>query len=217
MQSMADPADFSAAMRTLCLTLTRIANDFRLLASGPSTGLDEIRLPVVQPGSSIMPGKVNPVLAEMLNMTSFHVQGCDLAVSLAAQAGQLELNVMMPIIAHNLFEMEHVLIGAITAFTEKCVRGLTANAEKAHGWLAKNAIVATALNPLIGYLSAAELVKDAMKRNLAIRDVAAERIERGALTHQDSDKPVTLAEIDALLGDLYKLTEGGLGGPAGGG
>jgi fumarate hydratase class II len=110
-----------------------------------------------------------------------------------------------------------VLIGAITAFTEKCVRGLTANAEKAHGWLAKNAIVATALNPLIGYLSAADLVKDAMKRNLAIRDVAAERIERGALTHQDSDKPVTLAEIDALLGDLHKLTEGGLGGPAGGG
>ena len=85
------------------------------------------------------------------------------------------------------------------------------------GSTAKNAIVATALNPLIGYLSAADLVKDAMRRNLAIRDVAAERIERGALTHQDSDKPVTLAEIDALLGDLHKLTEGGLGGPAGGG
>jgi fumarate hydratase class II len=150
-------------------------------------------------------------------MTSFHVQGCDLAVSLAAQAGQLELNVMMPIIAHNLFEMEHVLIGAIKAFTEKCVLGLTANAEKAHGWLAKNAIVATALNPLIGYLAAAELVKDAMKRNMTIRDAAAERIERGALTHQDSDKAVTLAEIDALLGDLHRLTEGGLGGPAGGG
>jgi fumarate hydratase, class II len=101
----------------------------------------------VQPGSSIMPGKVNPVLAEMLNMAMFHVQGCDLTVSLAAQAGQLELNVMMPIIAHNLFEMMQVMIGAINAFTEKCVRGLQANREKAEGWLAKNAIVVTALNP----------------------------------------------------------------------
>jgi len=217
MQSMADPADFSAAMRTLCITLTRIANDFRLLASGPSTGLDEIRLPVVQPGSSIMPGKVNPVLAEMLNMASFHVQGCDLTVSLAAQAGQLELNVMMPIIAHNLFEMMHVLIGAIDAFTEKCVKGLTVNREKASSWLARNAIVATALNPLIGYLAAADLVKDAMKRNATIREVAAERIERGELKHKDAGQPVTLQEIDALLGDMHKLTEGGLGGPAGGG
>ncbi|HMK09064.1 MAG TPA: aspartate ammonia-lyase, partial [Anaerolineales bacterium] len=105
MQSMADLADFSAALRTLAITLIRIANDFRLLASGPSTGLDEIRLPAVQPGSSIMPGKVNPVQAEMLNMAMFHVIGCDTTVALAAQAGQLELNVMMPVIAHNLFEM----------------------------------------------------------------------------------------------------------------
>jgi fumarate hydratase class II len=217
MQSMADPADFSGAMRTLCITLTRVANDFRLLSSGPSTGLDEIRLPAVQPGSSIMPGKVNPVLAEMLNMASFHVQGCDLTVSLAAQAGQLELNVMMPIIAHNLFEMMHVLIGAIDAFTEKCVKGLTVNREKANGWLARNAIVATALNPLIGYLAAADLVKDAMKRNATIREVAAERIERGELKQKDMGQPVTLQDIDALLGDMHKLTEGGLGGPGGGG
>jgi fumarate hydratase class II len=104
MQSMADVAQFSASLRTLAITLTRIANDFRLLASGPSTGLDELRIPPVQPGSSIMPGKVNPVMAEMLNMAMYHVQGCDLTVSLAAQAGQLELNVMMPIIAHNIFE-----------------------------------------------------------------------------------------------------------------
>jgi fumarate hydratase class II len=164
-----------------------------------------------------MPGKVNPVLAEMLNMTSFHVQGCDYTVALAAQAGQLELNVMMPIIAHNLFEMMHVLIGAITAFTQKCVVGLTANPEKATGWLARNAIVATALNPLIGYMPAAALVKDAMKRNATIREVAAEQIERGELKHKDTGTPVTLAEVDALLGDMHKLTEGGLGGPAGGG
>jgi fumarate hydratase, class II len=117
MQSMADAADFSASLRTLALTLIRIANDFRLLSSGPSTGLDEIRLPAVQPGSSIMPGKVNPVLAEMLDQAMFHVVGCDTTVALAAQAGQLELNVMMPVIAHNLFEMMQVMIGAMTAFT----------------------------------------------------------------------------------------------------
>jgi len=147
MQSMADAAHFSSTLRVLAVTLTRIANDFRLLASGPSTGLDELRLPPVQPGSSIMPGKVNPVLAEMLNMTMFHVQGDDLTISLAAQAGQLELNVMMPIIAHNLFESMQVIIGSLRAFTEKCVRGLKANREKAEGWLAKNAIIITALNP----------------------------------------------------------------------
>ncbi len=217
MQGQADAADFSASMRTLCVTLTRIANDFRLLSSGPSTGLDEIRLPAVQPGSSIMPGKVNPVLAEMLNMASFHVQGCDLTVALAAQAGQLELNVMMPIIAHNLFEMMHVLIGAINAFSEKCVAGLTANREKATGWLARNAIVATALNPLIGYMPAATLVKEAMKRNATIREVAAEQIARGELKHKDRGAAVTIDEMDALRGDMHTRTAGGRGGPAGGG
>ncbi|MBX7213709.1 MAG: aspartate ammonia-lyase [Thermoflexales bacterium] len=216
MQSMADAADFSAAMRTLCVTLTRVSNDIRLLSSGPTTGLDEIRLPAVQPGSSIMPGKVNPVMAEMLNMTCFHVQGNDHAVALAAQAGQLELNVMMPIIAHNLFEMMHVLIGAINAFTTKCVVGITAQREKASAWLGRNAIVVTALNPVIGYLAGAELVKEAMKRNATIREVAAARIEAGTLTKKDGS-PLTLADVDAVLGDLRKLTDGGLGGPAGGG
>ncbi len=217
MQSMADAADFSASLRTLAITLTRIANDIRLLSSGPTTGLDEIRLPAVQPGSSIMPGKVNPVLAEMTNMAMFHVQGCDHTVSLAAQAGQLELNVMMPVIAHNLFEAMQVMIGAVNAFADKCVKGIVAQREKAQGWLAKNAIVATALNPLIGYMAAAELVKEAMKRNMTIREVAAERIERGDLKLKDTDKPITLADVDAVLGDIRKLTEGGLGGPAGGG
>ena len=169
MQSMADAADFSASLRTLAITLTRIANDLRLLASGPSTGLDEIRLPAIQPGSSIMPGKVNPVQAEMLNMAMFHVQGCDHTVALAAQAGQLELNVMMPIIAHNLFEMMQVMIGAIRTFTEKCVYGIQVNSAKAEGWLARNAIVITALNPVIGYTAGAALVKEALARDLSIR------------------------------------------------
>jgi fumarate hydratase class II len=217
MQSMADAADFSAALKTLALTLTRIANDLRLLASGPTSGLDEIRLPAVQPGSSIMPGKINPVMAEMLNMLCYHVMGNDLTVSLATAAGQLELNVMMPIIAYNLFQTMDLFIHGIQAFTEKCIVGITANKEKAEAWLARNPIVATALNPLIGYLAAAELVKDSLKRNVSIRDVAAERIARGELKNKDTGAAVTLAEVDGVLGDLKRLTEGGLGGPVGGG
>jgi len=210
MQSLSDAADFSAAMRVAAMTLTRIANDIRLMSSGPSTGLDEISLPALQPGSSIMPGKINPVLAEMLNQAMFHVQGCDHTVALASQAGQLELNVMMPIIAHNIFEMMQVMIGAVRSFDEKCVQGITANRAKAEDWLSKNAIVATALNPLIGYLEAAELVKDAMKRSVSIRQVAAERIEDGDLKHKDEDRLITINEVDNTLGDLRRLTEGGI-------
>lgn len=217
MQSMADAADFSAAMRTLAITLTRIANDFRLLASGPSTGLDEIRLPAVQPGSSIMPGKVNPVMAEMLDMSMFHVQGCDLTISLAAQAGQLELNVMMPIIAHNLFEMMQVMIGAVKAFTDKCVRGLQANREKAEGWLEKNAIVVTALNPVIGYSAGAKLVKEALASGRTVRQLAVEKAAAGELRHRDEDRPVSPQEVEAALSDMRRLTEGGIFGGGGGG
>ncbi len=212
MQSMADAVDFSASLRTLAVTLTRIANDFRLLASGPSTGLNEFRLPAVQPGSSIMPGKVNPVMAEMLDMAMFHVQGCDLAVSLASQAGQLELNVMMPIIAHNLFEMMQVTIGAVNAFTERCVKGLQANQVQAEGWLAKNTIVVTALNPLIGYAAGAAMVKEALQKNLTIREVAVEKAAAGLLKHRDEDRPVSPEEVEAALKDLGRMTEGGIVG-----
>lgn len=218
MQSMADMADFSASLRTLALTLTRIANDLRLLSSGPATGLDEIRLPPVQPGSSIMPGKVNPVLAEMLNMAMYHVIGLDTAVALASQAGQLELNVMMPIIAHDLLEMMHVMIGAINAFTDKCVVGIKANRAKAEGWLARNTIVVTALNPIIGYLAGAALVKEALSRDLTVQEVALEKVREGALKHKDTGQPLTEEEIRAVFSDMRKLTEGGLfgGGGAGG-
>ena len=204
MQSMADAADFSAAMNTLAITLTRIANDFRLLASGPMTGLDEIRLPAVQPGSSIMPGKVNPVLAEMLNMACYQVMGDHFTVSLAASAGQLELNVMMPIIAYNLFQMQDILINAVDAFTTKCVVGITANREKVEHWLAKSAVLVTALNPVIGYLKAAEVSKEAMARNVPIRQVV---LEKGYLTAE---------QLDQIL-DVRAMTEGGIMGMAGGG
>jgi fumarate hydratase class II len=197
MQSLADAVDFSASMRTLAVTLDRVANDFRLLSSGPATGLDEIRLPAVQPGSSIMPGKVNPVLPEMLNMACFHVMGNDLTVMMAAQAGQLELNVMMPIIAHNLFEMMHVLIGAVRAFADKCVTGVQANRDKAAGWLAKNAILVTALNPVIGYLQGAEVAKDAMATNRTLKDVV---VEKGYLSAEEADRIL----------DARTMTEGGI-------
>ena len=217
MQSLADAADFSASLRNLAITLTRIANDFRLLSSGPSTGLDELRLPAVQPGSSIMPGKVNPVLAEMLNMAMYHVQGCDLTISLAAQAGQLELNVMMPILAHNLFESMQVTIGAVRAFTEKCVLGLQANRSKAESWLEKNAIVVTALNPLIGYAAGAILVKEALASDRTVGQVALEKAAAGELKHRDQDRPVTEQEVATALSDMRRLTEGGIfGGSAGG-
>ncbi len=212
MQSLADVADFSGTLRTFALTLIRIANDLRLLASGPSTGLDEIRLPAVQPGSSIMPGKVNPVMAEMLDQAMFHVIGCDTTVVLAVQAGQLELNVMMPIIAHNLFEMMQVMIGSVRAFTDKAVIGVTANREKAESWLSRNAIVVTALNPLIGYSQGAALVKEALSHDAPIRDVAVEKARTGQLKHRDEDRPVTAAEIEAALSDLRRLTEGGIVG-----
>jgi fumarate hydratase class II len=217
MQSLADVAEFSATMRTLALTLIRIANDFRLLASGPSTGLDEIRLPAVQPGSSIMPGKVNPVMAEMLDQAMFHIVGCDTTIAFAVQAGQLELNVMMPVIAHNLFEMMQVLIGAINAFTERAVRGLSANREKAEGWLARNAILVTALNPLIGYSQGAALVKDALSQGASIRDLAVQRARAGQLRHRDDDRAVTAEEIENALSDLRRLTEGGIVGVSAGG
>jgi fumarate hydratase, class II len=210
MQSMADVADFSGTLRTLAITMTRIANDFRLLASGPATGLDEIHLPAVQPGSSIMPGKVNPVMAEMMNMAMFQVQGCDHVIALAAQAGQLELNVMMPIIAHNVFEMMQIMINAVRAFTDRCVVGIAANQSKAEGWLARNAIIVTALNPLIGYSAGALLVKEATARGTTISELALEKARQGALIHIKTKRALEPEEISAALGDLRRLTEGGI-------
>ena len=212
MQSMADAVDFSSSIRVLAVTLIRIANDFRLLSSGPSTGFDEIHLPAVQPGSSIMPGKVNPVLAEMLDMAMFHVIGCDTAVMLASQAGQLELNVMMPVIAHNLFEEMQIMIGAVRGFTQKCAIGVKANRIKAEGWLSKNTIIVTALNPIIGYAAGASLVKEALSTNRTIQEVAEEKAGRGELHHRTGDRAVSVEEIQAALGDLRRLTEGGIAG-----
>jgi fumarate hydratase, class II len=197
MQSVQDAVHFSGAMRTLAQDITRIANDLRLLASGPATGLNEITMPAVQPGSSIMPGKVNPSIAEMVNQTMYHVMGNDFAVLMCGQAGQLELNVMMPIVGYNLFQMMDLLINSLTILRTKAIEGMTANREKAEGWLARNAILVTALNPVIGYQKGAEVAKEAMSSGRTIRDVV---LEKGYLSEED---------VDRLL-DARRMTEGGI-------
>ncbi len=205
MQSMQDAVFFSGAIRSTAQDLIRIANDIRLLASGPTTGLAELTCPPVQPGSSIMPGKVNPVMAEMLDMAMFHIMGCDLTIMMAGQAGQLELNVMMPIIAHNLFEAMHVMIGSVNAFTRFCVIGLIANRERAEGWLARNPILVTALNPIIGYLKGAEVAKKSLAEGRSIREIV---VELGYMTDADAAQAL----------DARSMTEGGIRqGVSGGG
>ncbi len=199
MQSHQDAVFFSGALRATAQDLIRIANDIRLLSSGPTTGLAEITCPTVQPGSSIMPGKVNPVMAEMLDMAMFHVLGNDFTILMAAQAGQLELNVMMPIIAHNLFEMEQVMIGAVNAFTDKCVVGLIVNRERAEGWLAKNPILVTALNPIIGYQKGAQVAKKSLADNKSIVDIV---VDLGYMSEDDARQAL----------DARRMTEGGIQG-----
>ncbi|MBI4341475.1 MAG: aspartate ammonia-lyase [Candidatus Omnitrophica bacterium] len=162
-QSMADFGRLSGSLRACALELIRIANDLRLMASGPNTGFGEIDLPVVQPGSSIMPGKVNPVMPEMVDMVGFQVLGHDATVAYAVQAGQLELNVMMPVIAYNLLQAMHLLARAAHVFAVKCVQGIAANRQRCD-WLAHRSLaLVTALNPHIGYLNAAKVAKESLR------------------------------------------------------
>src|SRR5687768_6022370 len=166
MQSMGDVAGFSAQLRVLALDLSKISSDLRLMASGPRTGLDEIRLPAVQPGSSIMPGKVNPSIPEMVNQVCFQVIGNDACVSVASEHGQLELNVMMPVIAYNVLLSMQILGNAARVLAQKTVRGIEANREQCEYWLERSAALATALAPQIGYARAAELSKQSVKENV---------------------------------------------------
>ncbi len=174
MQNLDAVVEATGALRVLATSLGKIADDLRLLSSGPSAGLAEIQLPAVQPGSSIMPGKVNPVLAEMLNMVCFHALGCDTAILFSAQAGQLELNVMMPVVAYNLLLEIEILTGGMNSFTDKCVGGITANAERCFYYAERSAALATALSPHIGYYRAAELAKKALETGRTIEDVVKE-------------------------------------------
>jgi fumarate hydratase, class II len=204
MQSMGDAAGFSAQLRVLALDLSKIASDLRLMASGPRTGLDEIRLPAVQPGSSIMPGKVNPSIPEMVNQVCFQVIGNDACVAAATEHGQLELNVMMPVIAHNVLFSMLIMRNSARVLTEKTIRGMEANAEQCEYWLERSAALATALAPQIGYARAAEISKQSVKENVLIRDL----VKR--------EKVLPPQEIDEVL-DLRKMTEIGVPGGKHGG
>jgi aspartate ammonia-lyase len=194
MQSMSPFVRLSGALRTLATDVIRIANDLRVLSSGPNTGLAEIKLPAVQPGSSIMPGKVNPVIAEMTDMVCFQVMGNDQTIAAAAQAGQLELNVMMPVISFNLSMSLHILTSALTALRERCVEQITADEERCRWYVEHSVSLVTALNPRIGYARAAEIAKRAMARRKTIRETIE---EEGLLSPE---------ELKTIM-DLRSMTE----------
>ncbi len=194
MQSLRPFVEVSASLRTLAVELTRIANDLRLLYSGPHTGLGEIRVPAVAPGSSIMPGKVNPSMLEMTNMVCYQVMGCDQAVAAAAQAGQLELNVMMPVVSFNLGFMIEILGNALGELTRRCLAGITAEAARCRDYAERSLGLVTAVSPRLGYALASELAREAEKRNLTIRQILEER--------GDLDP----AQVRKIL-DLEKLSE----------
>ena len=207
MQSMGDIATMSGAVRAFTLDLNRIANDIRLLASGPRTGLAEILLPAVQPGSSIMPGKVNPSIAEMVNQVCYQVIGLDTTVAMAAEAGQLELNVMMPVMTHNIVFALILLASASRVFDERCVRGIEADEAQCAHWLERSPALVTALAPKIGYAEAAKLAKEAIATGLTVKALV---MQKGLLAGK---------ELEEVL-DLRAMTElgvpGGTGIPSGG-
>ena len=175
MQSFDAVVEVCGAIRTLVTSLRKIADDLRLLTSGPRTGLAEIRLPAVQPGSSIMPGKVNPSMAEMVDMVCFHAMGNDATIVTAAQAGQLELNVMMPVIAYNFLQEIEILSNCMSAFRTRCIVGIKADKVVCKRFAERSSALATALTPKIGYHRAAELANEAQKKNLTIREIAGSR------------------------------------------
>jgi aspartate ammonia-lyase len=196
MQSMHDLLALSAAIRGLTLELTRISNDMRLLASGPRTGLGEILLPPVQPGSSIMPGKVNPVMFEMLNQVCYQVLGQDHAVALMTQAGQLELNVMMPALGSALFDAMDWLTNAMNAATRMNLKGLKVDRERCSYFIHASVGLATLLNTSIGYAAAAEVAKESEKTKRPVRDIVS---ERGLMKADDFDKLVLQAAVEGNI------------------
>ena len=187
----------SGAVKTVAVSMFKIANDLRWLGSGPTSGLAEIRLPDLQPGSSIMPGKVNPVIPEMVMQVAAQVVGNDATVTWAAANGNFELNVMMPVLAQNLLQSIELLAAAASGLCERCVTGITANEDRATELAERNVIVVTALNPHIGYDNGALVAKEALATGRSVREVV---LERGFLSED---------ELDALL-DLRRMTEGGV-------
>ena len=184
-QSMGDVLAYSGAMRRLAVELAKVASDLRLLSMGPRAGLGEIALPAVQPGSSIMPGKVNPSVPEMVNQVCFQVVGCDATVCTAAEAGQLELNVMMPVIAWNAIHSSTILRNAMQALRTRCVEGIVADGERCRELLDRSTAVATALSPYIGYAKTAEIAKASVKTGRPIRELV---IESGLMEARQLDR-----------------------------
>jgi aspartate ammonia-lyase len=197
---MGDVVTYSAAMRRLAVELGKIASDLRLLSMGPRAGISEIRLPAVQPGSSIMPGKVNPSVPEMVNQVCYQVFGCDVTVSVASEAGQLELNVMMPVIAWNALHAQKIISNAMTVLRERTVMGLEADVVRARELMDRSTAVATALSPYIGYAATADIAKAAVANGKSIRELV---LERGLLKAD---------ELDRIL-SAEAMTQPGIPGP----
>jgi aspartate ammonia-lyase len=198
-QSMGDVLAYSSAMRRLAVEISKIASDFRLLSMGPRAGLSEIALPAVQPGSSIMPGKVNPSVPEMVNQVCFQVMGCDATIAIACEAGQLELNVMMPVIAWNALHASTILRESTKVFRLRCTDGITANDARARELLDRSTAAATALSPYIGYAATAEIAKESVKTGKSIRDLVLER------------KLLDASRLDEIL-SVDAMTRGGIVG-----
>ena len=196
MQSMAPFVNVSGALRNLAQDLVKISHDLRLMDSGPKTGLKEIQLPPVQPGSSIMPGKYNPVMAEMTSMVCFQVMGYDSAIALASLAGQLELNVMMPLIAYNLIHSIEILGNTIAALTERCIQGITANQERCLAYAEGSLALVTALNPHIGYLNAAAVAKESLETGKSLRQIV---LERGLISEAQLAQVLNLEQMSTIL------------------
>lgn len=195
MQSMAPFVNVSGALRNLAQDCVKISHDLRLMDSGPKTGFKEIQLPPVQPGSSIMPGKYNPVMAEMTAMVCFQVMGYDNAISLAAQAGQLELNVMMPLIAYNLIHSIEILGNTIAALTVRCIQGITANSDRCLAYAEGSLALVTALNPHIGYLNAAAVAKESLETGKSLRQIV---LERGLMSAEELAQVLNLEQMSAM-------------------
>ena len=202
-QSMGDVVAYSGAMRRLAVELGKIASDLRLLSMGPRAGLAEITLPAVQPGSSIMPGKVNPSIPEMVNQVCYQVVGCDTTVAVAAEAGQLELNVMMPVIAWNALHASTILRNSMSSLRVRCVDGIAADRARARELLDRSTATATALSPYIGYAATAEIAKESVKSGRPIRDLV---LERGLLDAK---------QLDEILSVEAMTRPGIVGGKAG--
>jgi fumarate hydratase class II len=189
--------EMSGQLRTLAVALVKVGNDLRWMASGPRTGLSEIRLPDLQPGSSIMPGKVNPVLVESLTQVCAQVIGNDAAVAFAGSQGNFELNVFLPVMARNLLESIRLLANATRLFADRCVAGIEADVDRCRAYAESSPSLGTSLNPYIGYEAAAEVVKESMNTGRTVREIV---VERGLLSDSEVDKAL----------DVLGMTKGGI-------